>query len=220
MFDIIFRKKRILAYRKNASMYIERILEPQKNERKAGTIVRYSLSGNIPLGKKNEEKQETQKSDTDTGGVDITVNSNEKYDSKTVAALMKKYSTSETASGVLKKLDSITEKTFTDVLISHIYNRGLKDSEVYKAAQMDRRLFSKIMSDIQYKPAKDTAIALAFALHLSFGEALDLLYRAGYTLSHSSKRDIIIEYFFRKNIYKLVDINCVLYDLGQKPIGR
>lgn len=96
----------------------------------------------------------------------------------------------------------------------------MRDAEVYKAAQLDRRLFSKIMSDKDYKPAKDTAIAIAIALQLSLEEATDLLSRAGYTFSHSNKKDIIIEYFFRERIYKLDDINEVLFNLGQKIIGR
>jgi hypothetical protein len=76
------------------------------------------------------------------------------------------------------------------------------------------------MSDRQYKPSKDTAIAIALALRLTLSEATDMLSRAGYTFSHSNKKDIIVEYFFREQIYKLDDINEVLYNLGQKIIGR
>ena len=89
-----------------------------------------------------------------------------------------------------------------------------------KAAQMDRRLFSKMMSDRNYKPSKDTAVALVIALELSLKQANDLLSRAGYALSHSNKRDVIIEYFIRERIYNLSDINEVLYRLDQKIIGR
>ena len=85
---------------------------------------------------------------------------------------------------------------------------------------IDRRLFSKIMSDRQYKPSKDTSIAIALALRLKLSEATDMLSRAGYTFSHINKKDIIVEYFFRERIYKLDDINEVLYNLGQKTIGR
>ena len=96
----------------------------------------------------------------------------------------------------------------------------MRDSEVYKTAQIDRRLFSKIMSNREYKPAKDTVIALALALKLSLEETNDLLSRAGYILSHSNKKDVIIEYFLRERIYKLNDINEVLFNLDQKIIGR
>ena len=77
-----------------------------------------------------------------------------------------------------------------------------------------------MVSNRDYKPSKDTAIALAFALRLSLDEANDLLSRAGYTFSHSNKRDIIIEYFFREGIFNLMDVNEVLYRLDQKIIGR
>ena len=96
----------------------------------------------------------------------------------------------------------------------------MRDSDVYKAANIDRRLFSKIASDRTYKPSKDTCIALALALRLSIDDANDILSRAGYTLSHSSKRDVVIEYFFRERVYDLNDMNEVLYRLGQKPLGR
>jgi hypothetical protein len=124
------------------------------------------------------------------------------------------------ANTVLKSMNSKTNRTFVDEVIRHIRIRNLRDSEVYKAADIDRRLFSKMMSDRNYKPSKDTALAIAFALYLSLNETKDLLERAGYTLSHSNKRDIVIEYFFVEEIYKISDINEVLYNLGEKPLGR
>ena len=113
-----------------------------------------------------------------------------------------------------KQLDSALNLTFVDNM------KGWRDSKVYKAAQLDRRLFSKIMSDREYKPAKDTALALAIALELTLQQTSDLLDRAGYTLSHSNKRDVIIEYFIREGVHNLTDINEVLYKLDQKIIGR
>lgn len=118
------------------------------------------------------------------------------------------------------KLDNYLDLTFVDILTRYINEKGWPDSRVYKAAQMDRRLFSKIMSDRNYKPSKDTALALVIALELTLKQADDLLSRAGYTLSHSNKRDVIIEYFIREGIYALSDINEVLYRLDQKIIGR
>ena len=142
------------------------------------------------------------------------------FSSSAVATAMRKYNFSTGVDALLRDLDKTTNKTFVDALIAHINKKGLRDSEVYKAAQIDRRLFSKIMSDRQYKPSKDTAIAIALALRLTLSEATDMLSRAGYTFSHSNKKDIIVEYFFRERIYKLDDINEVLYNLGQKIIGR
>ena len=120
----------------------------------------------------------------------------------------------------LQVLKNSTNRSFVDKLLDYISVKHMRDAEVYKAAQIDRRLFSKIASDRTYKPAKDTCIALSFALQLTLSEANDILSRAGYALSHSSKRDIIIEYFFRERIYNLNDINDVLFRLEEKTIGR
>lgn len=122
--------------------------------------------------------------------------------------------------GLNGQLDACLDLTFVDILMRYINEKGWRDSRVYKAAQIDRRLFSRMMSDRNYKPSKDTALALIIALELSLKQANDLLSRAGYTLSHSNKRDVIIEYFIREGIHNLSDINEVLYRLDQKIIGR
>ena len=98
--------------------------------------------------------------------------------------------------------------------------KSLKTTTVYKRALMDRRLLSKILSDKNYQPSKDTAIALCFALHLSLNQAVDLLNRAGYALSHSILRDIIIVYFLKNYIYDLNKINSFLYSMNEKIIGK
>lgn len=77
-----------------------------------------------------------------------------------------------------------------------------------------------MISNREYKPSKDTAIALLLALELSLDEAKDMLSRVGYTFSHSNKRDIIIEYFFKEKVYKLMDANYILHKLNQKIIGK
>ena len=117
-------------------------------------------------------------------------------------------------------LEERKEKTFRDRLFELIRDRRATDSHVYKKAQLDRRLFSKIAGDRYYKPAKDTVLALAMALECSLEEANSLLASAGYVLSHSSKRDIMIEYLFKEKIYDLTTVNIILDQLKQKPIGR
>ena len=117
-------------------------------------------------------------------------------------------------------MDKNMNLTFTEKLQQLIQEKGLQDPYIYKAANLDRRLFSKIMNDPWYSPSKDTVLAIAFAMRLTFDEANDLLSRAGYSLSHSTKRDIVIEYFFRMHIWKLQDINIVLSELGERIIGR
>ncbi len=142
------------------------------------------------------------------------------YNERTIKDILKNYSKSHSTIETINQLNRFVDKTFVDGVMNIIRVRGYKDSDVYKSAFIDRRLFSKIMSNREYQPSKDTAIALAFALKLTTEQANDLLSRAGYTLSHSSRRDIIIEYFFEEKIYSLVDINEVLYNLNEKIIGR
>ena len=144
----------------------------------------------------------------------------DKYDVELITEIMHDISPNSSAIDLLKRLDKTVNQTFSDRLAFLIRKSGMRDTQVYKAAQMDKRLFSKIMSDKNYKPSKDTVIALIFALELSLSEAEDLLSRAGYTLSHSNKRDVILEFFIRERIHNLFDVNEILYNLNQKTIGR
>ena len=112
------------------------------------------------------------------------------------------------------------EKTFVEKLMELIDTKGLTDPQVYKKAQIDRRLFSKMMSDVRYQPAKDTCIAIVLAMQLKLNEAKDLLSRAGYTLSRSLRRDVMIEYFILEGISDLYEVNEVLTRLGEKKLGR
>lgn len=120
----------------------------------------------------------------------------------------------------LQSLSQAKENTFTDKLLEYVDETDLDNAEVYKAAGIDRRLFSKIQNDRDYQPSKDTCVSLALALKLNDEQAKDLLKRAGYTLSHSSKRDLILEYFFRIGVYDLDVVNGVLEKLGEKTLGK
>ena len=139
------------------------------------------------------------------------------FDPTVVATTMNCYLNDEAPS---VSLCASTNPTFVQKLIQYMRDRNLVETEVYKAALMDRRLFSKIISNRNYKPSKDTVLALIFALKLSISDAKDLLERAGYTLSHSIQRDIILEYFIKEHVYNLNNINSFLYKMKEKIIGR
>lgn len=114
-----------------------------------------------------------------------------------------------------KRLEQLDE-SFARTVLRLIDEREMNDVEVYKRANMSRQLFAKIRKDDDYHPTKRTACALAFALELDHQDALALLSRAGYTLSHSSKFDIIVEYFFLNSIYDISKINMTLYAFDQQ----
>ncbi|MEG1922930.1 MAG: hypothetical protein RR307_00520 [Clostridia bacterium] len=112
-----------------------------------------------------------------------------------------------------------SENTFSTMLLRLIDERGLKDSDVYKKAYIDRRHFSKIRSKNDYKPTKITVFAFALALNLNEDETLDLLNSAGFNLCYSSRFDLIILYHIQMKIFDLNDVNQSLIDLGENPIG-
>jgi hypothetical protein len=108
--------------------------------------------------------------------------------------------------------------SFNNLLFKYIDKLAMLDSEVYKKAGIDRRLFSKIRSNPDYHPSKNTAIALAFALKLDQKEADKLLAAAGYTLSDSETFDLVITFCFQRKIYDIIDINLALDYFSLKPL--
>ena len=126
----------------------------------------------------------------------------------------------ETAGGAdLQDMLSHVDEGFGQMLLRKIDEKGITDAACYKRANVDRRLFNKIKNNPAYRPSKQTALAFAIALELPMAEAKELLMKAGYALSHSSKADIVVEYCIKTGNYNLIDINQVLFQLDLQPLG-
>ena len=111
------------------------------------------------------------------------------------------------------------KETFPKYLLDFIAARGLNEVDVYKRANLDRRIFSKLRNQKGYMPRKRTIIAIAFAMELTLDEAQNLLERGGYSLSEYSKEDVIIAFCFDNKIYDLFTVNEALDHYGFKPIS-
>ncbi|MGI6217405.1 MAG: helix-turn-helix domain-containing protein [Coriobacteriales bacterium] len=120
------------------------------------------------------------------------------------------------------KLDELLESLdagFSETLLKLIDERGMKDSDVYKRANITRQHFSKIRSNPKYQPTKKTVFALAIALELDIDQTRMLLARAGFAISHASKLDVVVEYYITNGVYDIMRINTMLFALDLPLLG-
>ncbi len=125
----------------------------------------------------------------------------------------------DTVAQDLDKLLKIKDETFSQMLCRKIRETGMTNAQCYRKACIDRRIFSKILSDIHYRPQKKTALAFALALELSLEETEELLMKAGYAFSDSQVFDLIIKYFLKNRTYDIFFINQVLWERDQPLLG-
>jgi len=132
-----------------------------------------------------------------------------------VAGAAPKMAAKRSLDDVMKNLS----ETWSESLLRLITEKGYEDTEVYKRANVDRKLFSKIRSNKDYQPKKTTAVAFALALRLNLDETKDFIARAGYAFSPSSKFDLIIEYCIENEVYDFMTINLALFEHEEPLIG-
>ena len=110
-------------------------------------------------------------------------------------------------------------ETYAERMLTLMREKGLRETEVYKEAGVDRNLFSRIASHPDYRFSKNTAVSLALGLRLTLREARALLACAGYSLSDSDRRDVILSYFFDNGLYSIHDVNDILVSFGERTLS-
>lgn len=126
---------------------------------------------------------------------------------------------SQAAPASLREALRSLDESFAEMLLRKIDERGITDAACYKKANISRKLFSKIRADRLYRPSKPTALAFALSLELGLDETQELLRKAGFALSHSSKFDVIVEYFILNGVYDVMRVNEALFAFDQPLLG-
>ena len=200
------------------SKYIDKYYIPEKDDIKMDSEMISIFDKITKLREKKKRDYEILKEDSlDYDNVALDENAILEFDesSMTKTKITKTMAQSIPTKRNIDDLVNQVEETFSERLLRMIDERGLKDSEVYNKARIDRRHFAKIRKNVKYSPNKKTVLAFAIALELSMDETKDLLNCAGYALSRSSKMDIIVAYFLKNKIYDMFEINEVLCEYEQ-----
>lgn len=182
-------------------------------------IERLAESGCVPMPEELQESEPMAPQASEAAG-ELEPMASQAYEAadeteRSTGALYSKRYIDAALADLLKARD----ESFQQKLFRLIDARGMSDPEVYKKANIDRKLFSKIRSNPEYKPTKKTAVAFAIALGLNLDETTDLLQSAGLSLSPSSSFDIIIRYCIEHRIMSIHEVNCILFEFDQMLLG-
>ena len=182
--------------------YVEPFYEEAERRRRQSNIMLPSEAASVPLARPTT-KPSPQKAEKET------------VDALEDSLFMEECSVGSSLEDYLKQMD----EGFREMLIRKIDECGMTDAECYKRANIDRKLFNKIKNQADYKPSKSTVLAFAIALKLSLAETENMLRKAGFSLSHSSKFDLIVEFFISQGNYDIFEINEALFSFDQKLLG-
>ena len=157
--------------------------------------------------------------ENEKAALDLDLELSAGYHSESYADAMPAEKHSAGAAPDWQELLKKTDESFSEALLRLIDEKGMTDAECYKKANVDRKLFSKIRSNPAYRPSKPTVFAFAVALELSLPETRELLKKAGFALSHSSRFDIVLEYFIMHQLFDIYEINEVLFQFDMPLLG-
>ncbi len=172
------------------------------------------LAGNLMIELQEYVKSHTEREITTSKMVDYPAKLERCYSYDKVET----YTEPGLYEGIAHHVKETRQPSFREVLFRFIDKKGIPDTEVYKNAGIDRRHFSKIRTNEEYKPGKLTVIALILALELNEEEAKELLHSAGHSLSRSILFDLIVYFFLEKKIYDIDAVNYALDDFGIKTL--
>ena len=105
-------------------------------------------------------------------------------------------------------------KTFQEKFFEYLDKTGLTDPEFYKKLNLSKQMFSKVRSNPQYQPTKNTAVIFCLGLELDLEQATDLMARAGYAFSPSNKLDLFVKSCFVYRMYDFAQIDLYLAKQG------